>query len=147
MRIGEAAKAAGISERMLRYYEQVGLLPAPARRTSGYRDYSAADVEAMQFIRRARALDFPMNEIGHLLDLWRDGSPATPEVRDLARRRAEELHARAEELEAMRLTLEKLAAACAADGVQPCSILEALGDRAPVSSEACSLVSEDTQPA
>lgn len=129
MRIGEAAKAAGISERMLRYYEQVGLLPAPARRTSGYRDYSAADVEAMQFIRRARALDFPMNEIGHLLDLWRNGSPATPEVRDLARKRAEELHARAEELEAMRVTLEKLAASCPADGVQPCSILEALGER------------------
>lgn len=146
MRIGEAAKAAGISERMLRYYEQVGLLPAPARRTSGYRDYSAADVEAMQFIRRARALDFPMDDIAHLLALWQNGAPATPEIQDLARRRADELHARAGELEAMRKTLEALAEACPADGVQRCSILDVLGDRQPTSLEAGRFRSANAQP-
>jgi DNA-binding transcriptional MerR regulator len=146
MRIGEAAKAAGISERMLRYYEQVSLLPAPARRTSGYRDYSTADVEAMQFIRRARALDFPMDDIAHLLALWRNGAPATPEIRDLARRRAEELHARAGELEAMQKTLEALAEACPADGVQRCSILDALGERRPTSLEAGPFRSANAQP-
>ena len=82
--IGEAARASGVSAKMIRYYEQTGLIPAADRKSSGYRDYSDTDVHMLRFIRRARDLGFPVADIARLLELWRDGSLSSADVKRLA---------------------------------------------------------------
>ena len=72
MKIGEASTASGVSERMIRHYEKIGLIDPAARRDSGYRDYDGRDVHTLKFIGRARDLGFPIEEIAKLLELWRD---------------------------------------------------------------------------
>src|SRR3546814_21051022 len=84
---------------MIRHYEKIGLIPAPPRRDSGYRDYAPADVARLRFIANARDLGFPIEEIGRLLSLWSDKERASAEVKALALARAEELHRKAEALE------------------------------------------------
>jgi MerR family transcriptional regulator, copper efflux regulator len=91
VRIGQAASASGISERMIRHYEKIGLMPAAARRNSGYRDYDARDVHTLTFIGRARDLGFSVDEIRKLLQLWQDRSRASHDVKALALARAAEL--------------------------------------------------------
>ena len=132
MNIGQASLASGVSQRMIRHYETIGLIPKAARRSSGYRDYEARDVHTLRFIRRARDLGFPIEEIGQLLALWRDRSRASADVKALASARAQELERKERELRAMRRSLEALAAACHGDDRPDCPILEDLGreDRA-----------------
>lgn len=130
MNIGQASKASGVSQRMIRHYEAIGLVPAPARRDSGYRDYSAADVHRLTFIRRARDLGFSIEEIGQLLALWQDKSRASADVKAVALARAEELRRKAEELEAMRRTLMHLAATCQGDDRPDCPIIADLAEGA-----------------
>ena len=99
MRIGEAAAASGISERMIRHYEKIGLVDEPARRDSGYRDYGEREVRTLQFIGRARDLGFSIDEIAQLLALWKDRSRASAEVKALALARAAELKRKERELQ------------------------------------------------
>ncbi|MBP0494523.1 Cu(I)-responsive transcriptional regulator [Pararoseomonas indoligenes] len=130
MRIGEAAGATGVSAKMIRHYEAVGLLPAAARRDSGYRDYGEADVHALRFIRRARDLGFSLSEIAGLLALWRDKARASAEVKRLALAHVEALEEKARDLSAMASTLRHLAAHCHGDARPDCPILEGLaGER------------------
>ena len=135
MKIGEASSASGVSERMIRHYEKIGLIPKAARRDSGYRDYDARDVATLRFIRRARDLGFPTEEIAQLLALWHDRGRASAEVKALATARAAELERKARELDEMRRSLEHLAANCHGDGRPDCPILgelEGSDEREPV---------------
>ena len=129
MNIGQASKASGVSQRMVRHYEKIGLIPAAARRESGYRDYSASDVSRLRFIANARDLGFSIDEIATLLSLWSDTHRASSEVKALALARAEELHRKAEALEAMRRSLLDLARRCHGDDRPDCPILEGLSAR------------------
>jgi MerR family transcriptional regulator, copper efflux regulator len=127
MNIGQAAKASGVSAKMIRYYESIDLIPRSARRDSGYRDYGSADVHRLSFIRRARDLGFPMEQIRELLRLWSDRNRSNAEVKTLAMEHVRDLRRRAEELEVMAGTLAKLAASCDGDGRPDCPIIEGLG--------------------
>lgn len=127
MKIGQAAAASGVSERMIRHYEKIGLVPKAARRDSGYRDYDDRDVATLRFIGRARDLGFPTGEIAQLLALWHDPERASSEVKALAAARAVELERKARALDEMRRSLEHLAANCHGDSRPDCPILGALG--------------------
>ena len=126
MNIGQASKASGVSQRMIRHYEGIGLIPKAARRDSGYRDYDDKDVHTLRFIRRARDLGFPIEEIGKLLTLWQDHGRSSADVKELALARAAELDRKARELDAMRETLQHLAANCHGDNRPDCPILRGL---------------------
>ena len=126
MKIGEASAASGISERMIRHYEKIGLMPEPIRRDSGYRDYDARDVHTLEFIGRARDLGFSVDEIGRLLELWHDRSRASADVKALALDRARELKRKEKALHEMRRSLEHLAASCHGDERPECPILGGL---------------------
>ena len=123
MKIGEASAASGISERMIRHYEKIGLMPVAARRQSGYRDYGERDVHILRFIGRARDLGFPIEQIRQLLDLWQNTSRASADVKAMALARAEEMKTKAKELDAMRKLLERLAAQCDGSDRPDCPIL------------------------
>jgi Cu(I)-responsive transcriptional regulator len=124
--IGQASQASGVSQRMIRHYEKIGLIPPPPRRDSGYRDYSSADVERLRFIANARDLGFPVEEIRDLLSLWSDRSRSSAEVKALALARAAELGRKVEALEAMRHTLVELADTCHGDNRPDCPIIARL---------------------
>jgi len=126
MNIGQASEASGVSQRMIRHYEKIGLIPEAPRRDSGYRDYSPADLHRLRFIANARDLGFPIEEIRVLLDLWNDRGRASAEVKALATARAEELQRKAAALEAMRRTLVDLAERCHGDMRPDCPIIEEL---------------------
>lgn len=126
MNIGSVSKASGVSQRMIRHYEKIGLIPAAPRRDSGYRDYAPADVARLRFIANARDLGFPIEEIGRLLSLWSDKDRASAEVKALALVRAEELHRKVEALESMRASLLDLAEKCHGNDRPDCPIIERL---------------------
>jgi Cu(I)-responsive transcriptional regulator len=123
MKIGQASAASGVSQRMIRHYETIGLVPAAARRDSGYRDYDERDVHTLRFIGRARDLGFPIEEIRQLVALWNDRERSSSDVKALALARAAELDRKARELDEMRRTLEHLAAQCHGDARPDCPIL------------------------
>lgn len=129
MKIGQASSASGVSERMIRHYEAIGLIPKAARRDSGYRDYDDRDLHTLRFIRRARDLGFLIEEIGRLLALWQDRSRASADVKALATARAEELRRKEDEVRAMRKTLEDLARHCHGDTRPDCPILNDLAEQ------------------
>ena len=126
MNIGQASDASGVSQRMIRHYEKIGLIPAPPRRDSGYRDYGDADVGRLRFVAHARDLGFPVEEIRALLGLWQDRSRSSADVKALATARAEELGRKALALEQMRATLIDLATRCHGDDRPDCPIIETL---------------------
>ena len=124
--IGEAARASGVTAKMVRHYESIGLLP-PARRTeAGYRLYGSDDVRMLQFIHRGRALGFSLDQIADLLALWRDKHRASADVRRLALEHINELDRKIAELEAMKRTLASLADSCHGDARSDCPILDDL---------------------
>ena len=123
MKIGEAAAASGISERMIRHYEKIGLLDPAPRRDSGYRDYDERDLHTLRFVARARDLGFPIDEIKKLLALWNDRSRASSDVKALALARAAQLKRKERELHEMRRSLEHLAKSCHGDDRPDCPIL------------------------
>jgi Cu(I)-responsive transcriptional regulator len=123
VKIGDASAASGVSQRMIRHYEKIGLMPAAARRDSGYRDYDQRDLHTLRFIGRARDLGFPIEEIRQLLALWQDRGRSSADVKSLALMRAAELGRKAKQLEAMRRSLERLAAECHGDERPDCPIL------------------------
>jgi len=128
MNIGQASKASGISAKMIRYYESVGLIRPPDRTHSNYRDFSGRDINELRFIRRARNLGFSVEEIGRLLELWRDRGRPSREVKEIARRHVDELDARIAEMRSMADSLRHLADCCAGDDRPDCPILEELGE-------------------
>ena len=130
MNIGAASKASGVSQRMVRHYEKIGLIPAPLRRDSGYRDYADADVHRLRFIANARDLGFPIEDIRGLLGLWSNNQRASAEVKALAIARAEELGRKAEALQALRRTLLELAERCHGDDRPDCPIIERMSGEA-----------------
>ncbi len=128
MNIGQAAKASGVSAKMIRYYEQTGLIPPAERRESGYRDYTGADVHMLRFIRRARDLGFAVAEIDDLLNLWRDKSRHSADVKRIATAHIAALRERIDSLNQMVGTLQTLTACCSGDDRPDCPILADLAD-------------------
>ena len=130
MKIGEASTKSGVSQRMIRHYEKIGLIAPAARRDSGYRDYDRRDVNTLQFIGRARDLGFSIEEIGQLLALWNDRERSSGDVKKLALARAAELKRKARLLDEMRRSLEHLAASCHGDERPDCPILSGIASEA-----------------
>jgi len=130
LNIGEAAKASGVSAKMIRHYEEVGLVPAAARTDAGYRQYGDAEVHTLRFIRHARDLGFSIAEIGELLGLWHDRKRPSRQVKALAQAHIAELERKAQELLAMKATLEHLVHCCHGDDRPDCPILENLANDA-----------------
>ncbi|WP_158904722.1 Cu(I)-responsive transcriptional regulator [Burkholderia sp. L27(2015)] len=126
MNIGEAAKASGVSAKMIRHYEEAGLIPAATRTESNYRVYSTNDVAMLHFIKQARRLGFAMKQIALLLSLWQDRSRSSREVKALAREHVDELNLRIRELTEMRDTLDDLVKHCRGDSRPECPILEGI---------------------
>jgi MerR family gold-responsive transcriptional activator of gol and ges genes len=127
MTIGEASAASGVSAKMIRYYEETGLIPAAGRTGSGYRTYGPKDVQVLRFVRRARDLGFPMEKVADLLTLWRDRGRASSDVKQLAQDQIAALDQRIREMEAMRASLTHLVQCCAGDDRPDCPILDDLG--------------------
>ena len=128
MNIGEAARASGVSAKMIRYYESIDLIPPATRGANGYRHYAEQDVHTLRFVRRARALGFSMPDIEQLVRLWRDRSRSSADVKAIAQSHIAALSARIDEMEAMRRTLEELAEHCHGDARPECPILEDLAE-------------------
>ena len=132
LNIGEAAKASGVSAKMIRHYESIGLVEQARRTDAGYRQYSSGDVQVLQFIHRGRELGFTLEQIGTLLTLWRDKRRASKDVRAMAQQHIGELDRKIGEMQAMKRTLERLATACHGDDRPECPILDDLALAPPV---------------
>ncbi|TVS04329.1 MAG: Cu(I)-responsive transcriptional regulator [Rhodobacteraceae bacterium] len=126
MNIGDAAKASGVSAKMIRYYEETGLIPPAARTAAGYRVYGNQDVHMLRFIRRARDLGFSVEGIRELLGLWRDRDRHSADVKRLALAHVAELRQKIRKLEDMATTLETLAQHCHGNDRPDCPILSEL---------------------
>lgn len=124
--IGEAARLSGVSAKMVRHYESLGLLPRVARTDSGYRQYTEADVHTLRFIKRARDLGFSMDEIGELVGLWQNRRRASASVRRVAQKHADDLAERIAQMQEMQRTLRHLIHCCHGDERPECPILEEL---------------------
>lgn len=124
--IGAAARRSGVSARMVRHYESLGLLPAVARTEAGYRQYSEADIHSLRFIKRARELGFAMADIAELMSLWHDRQRSSARVKRIAQKHLLELEARIAALQAMRQTLAHLIHCCHGDARPDCPILSDL---------------------
>lgn len=125
MNIGQAANVSGISAKMIRYYETVDLIPSDDR-SAGYRVYSQDDVHTLRFIRRARDLGFPVEQIAALLALWQDRSRASADVKKLALSHVERLEAKRREIDEMVATLRDLASHCQGNNRPDCPIIDEL---------------------
>lgn len=128
--IGEAAARSGVSAKMLRHYESLGLLPRVARTASGYRLYSEREVHTLRFIRRARDLGFSIAEITELLKLWQNRRRSSSDVKRIARTHIADLERRLAEMQVMKQALEQLVSCCHGDERPDCPILEGLADEA-----------------
>ncbi len=126
MNIGEASKASGVSAKMIRYYEEIALIPPAGRTGSGYRTYGQPDIHRLRFIRRARDLGFSVAEIQTLLDLWKDRSRQSADVKRLAQAHIDELEQRIANLKQLSDTLRTLVGCCAGDERPDCPILTSL---------------------
>lgn len=123
LNIGKAAEAAGVSTKMIRHYEQIGLLPAASRTETGYRQYSERDISILRFIRRSRQLGFSIRQIADLLGLWSNPGRRSREVKALAQRHLSDLERRMNEMAAIRAALERLVGACHGGEDPDCPIL------------------------
>jgi len=129
MNIGEASRLSGISPKMIRHYESLGLLPKVARSDAGYRLYDEATVHTLRFVRRARDLGFGLKEVETLLQLWVDGRRASGDVKRIALAHVADLEQRIARMQAMQRTLAHLAHACHGDARPDCPILDDLAGR------------------
>ncbi|MBY0408780.1 MAG: Cu(I)-responsive transcriptional regulator [Burkholderiaceae bacterium] len=124
--IGMAARRAGVSARMVRHYESLGLLPPAGRTANGYRQYTEAEVHALRFVRRSRDLGFSMTEIATLLSLWQDKARASSQVKRIAQAHIDDLSTRIADMQAMQRTLQTLVACCKGNDRPDCPILDDL---------------------
>ncbi len=124
--IGRASKESGVSVKMIRHYEAIGLMRKVARTYANYRVYGANDIHTLRFIKRARSLGFSMDDIRELLALWQNKSPPSASVKRIAGGHMEELQRRIAEMQSMVTTLEHLMHNCHGDGRPECPILEDL---------------------
>ena len=131
LNISEAAAQSGVSAKMIRHYEDIGLMPKVARTMAGYRIYREADIHILRFIRRARDLGFTIKEIETLLGLWNNRRRASADVKKLALKHIADLDARIAEMQGMRQALHRLADCCHGDGRPDCPILDDLASTAP----------------
>ena len=139
MNIGEAAAASGVSAKMIRYYESIGLVPHAVRTEAGYRVYGDNDIHTLRFIRRARDLGFSVAQMETLLALWSDRSRASADVRRVALDHIEELERKMKQMASMTHALRHLVQHCHGDGRPDCPILEDLSqgeERAPAPAKA-----------
>lgn len=134
MNIGQAAAASGISAKMVRHYESLGLLPAVTRSDNGYRRYSEIEVNTLRFIKRARGLGFSMAEIGELVGLWQDRGRASEQVKRIAQQHVDALGERIAAMQTMQRTLQDLLQHCHGDDRPECPILD---DLAGLSARTC----------
>lgn len=130
MNIGQAARRSGLSTKMIRYYESIGLLKPATRIDSGYRLYQAEDLHSLAFIKRSRDLGFSLEEVGKLLTLWQDRQRASADVKALAMQHIDDLNRRIEELVSLRDTLGELVSHCQGDERPDCPILKDLANGA-----------------
>lgn len=126
MNIGQAAEASGVSAKMIRYYEGIGLIKQSRRTESGYRVYTENELHTLRFIKRARDLGFSLEQIRELLSLWQDTHRASADVKAIAQTHVAELQKRIDELTSMRDTLSHLAHCCSGDRRPECPILKEL---------------------
>lgn len=126
--IGQAASLSGVSAKMVRHYESLGLLPTVHRTDAGYRQYGDKQVHTLRFIRRARTLGFSMLEIAELLKLWQNQQRASADVKRIAQAHVADLERRIAEMQAMRQTLAELAHCCAGNDRPDCPILSGLAE-------------------
>lgn len=126
MQIGQAAAASGVSAKMIRHYESIGLITPADRSPANYRAYGHEDVQRLSFIRRARALGFSIDRIRDLLKLWSDDDRSSADVKRIALAHAAELDRKIDEMRAMASTLHRLADACEGDARPTCPIITSL---------------------
>ncbi|MBB4104872.1 Cu(I)-responsive transcriptional regulator [Allorhizobium borbori] len=131
MNIGEAAEASGVSAKMIRYYEEIGLIPKAERTASNYRTYGPAAVHSLRFVRRARELGFSLEETATLLKLWADKSRTSAAVKQVAAQHVAELERKIAGLQDMRATLIHLMHCCEGNERPDCPILNDLAGSAP----------------
>lgn len=131
VQIGEAARHSGVSAKMLRHYESLGLLGQVNRSDGGYRLYSEADIHTLRFIKRGRDLGFSMAEIAELVDLWRNQRRTSASVKRIAQKHVDGLASRIEAMQAMQRSLQTLLHCCAGDERPDCPILDDLASNAP----------------
>jgi len=131
MNIGEASAASGVSAKMIRYYESIGLIRAPLRTGSNYRVYAEDEVHTLRFVKRARTLGFSVEETATLLGLWQDKARASAEVKAIASKHVAALETKIAELQGMVKTLKHLSHCCDGDARPDCPILDDLAGEAP----------------
>ena len=131
MNIGQASRASGVSAKMIRYYDEIGLVRPSSRTDANYREYGDRELNELRFIKRARTLGFSMEEITHLLSLWRDRQRPSRDVKTIADRHVADLDARIAEMQAMADTLRHLSHCCAGDDRPDCPILADLASGEP----------------
>jgi Cu(I)-responsive transcriptional regulator len=132
MNIGEASDRSGVSAKMIRYYESVGLLPSASRRSNGYRDYGEQDVALLQFVRRTRDLGFSLEEVSALLALWSNKKRPSRDVKRMAEKHIADLEDRIREMRTVMKTLRDLAKTCHGDERSECPILDDLATPKPL---------------
>jgi len=126
MNIGQAAKASGVSAKMIRHYEGLGLFPEAARTDAGYRQYGQKELHQLRFIRHARDLGFSLAQVRELLGLWQDRGRSSRQVKALAQAHVDEIDRKLAELQAVKVTLQHLVHGCQGDDRPDCPILENL---------------------
>ena len=137
MNISQAAKATGLTPRMIRHYESIGLLTGTARTPAGYRLFNEQDLHTLRFIQRARSLGFSIEQISQLLALWQDRERSSAVVKQLARQHLQELEEKIAGLQAMHDSLAELASCCLGDERPDCPILDRLADTPGVEPAGC----------
>jgi Cu(I)-responsive transcriptional regulator len=138
LNISDAAAAAGVSAKMIRHYEQIGLISPAIRTEAGYRQYAERDVSVLRFIRQSRLMGFSMEQIGELLSLWTNRDRSSREVKVIAQGHLRTIEEKLREMSEMQAQLQRLVAACHGDEHPDCAILDELAVRS-------SLVPEPTQ--
>ncbi|AGA08471.1 Cu(I)-responsive transcriptional regulator [Sinorhizobium meliloti] len=128
MNIGQASNASGVSSKMIRYYEQIGLIKPALRTASSYRTYGDNDIHTLRFVRRARDLGFSVEQIKELLALWRDRSRASSDVKAVALEHVAELERKIAAIQEMAKTLKHLASHCHGDDRPECPIIEEIAN-------------------